>query len=139
MALVLSIFGVAYAAFCIWLVVRILNRRERWAKRMMAAAVGLPVLYAGSFGPACWISSHADVGNSVVSLAYRPVTWTFSLCQGTNRIADALMWYAQIGAKNRWEWQPEIDLERDLSEFPDEKLEYVVRVRWHWRYLPPAV
>jgi hypothetical protein len=32
MAAALSIFGVAFAAFCMWLAVRIVNRRERWAK-----------------------------------------------------------------------------------------------------------
>jgi hypothetical protein len=32
MVLVLSIFGVSFAAFCVWLTVRIVNRKERWAK-----------------------------------------------------------------------------------------------------------
>src|SRR5579872_7207719 len=32
MAIALAIFEVAFAAFCIWLMVRIVNRRERWAK-----------------------------------------------------------------------------------------------------------
>ena len=50
-----SVLGVAFAAFCVWLVVRIVNRRERWAKwTLVAAAVGLLVLYVASLGPACW-------------------------------------------------------------------------------------
>jgi len=29
-----AIIGIAFAAFCVWLAVRIVNRRERWAKRI---------------------------------------------------------------------------------------------------------
>jgi hypothetical protein len=32
MLIVLSAIGVAFAAFWVWLAVRIINRRERWAK-----------------------------------------------------------------------------------------------------------
>jgi multisubunit Na+/H+ antiporter MnhE subunit len=39
MDLALSIFGVAFAALCVWLTVRIINRRERWAKWTLAAAL----------------------------------------------------------------------------------------------------
>jgi hypothetical protein len=28
--MLLSILSVAFAAFCVWLIVRIVNRRERW-------------------------------------------------------------------------------------------------------------
>lgn len=52
MELALPIFGLIFAAFCVWLAVRIVNRRERWAKWTLATIVGLPVLYAASFGPA---------------------------------------------------------------------------------------
>ena len=61
MAFVLPALAVAFAAFCIWLTVRIVNRREQWAKWTLAAVVGLPVLYVLSFGPAhvlSWPSSH---------------------------------------------------------------------------------
>jgi hypothetical protein len=57
MSIVLPALGIVFAAFCIWLVVRIVNRRERWAKWTLAAAVSLPWLYLVSFGPACWITS----------------------------------------------------------------------------------
>jgi hypothetical protein len=46
MASTLAVFCVAFAAFCVWLGVRIVNRRERWAKRngrathLVAAASG---------------------------------------------------------------------------------------------------
>ena len=60
MDVALAVFGVAFAAVCVWLTVRIVNRRERWAKWMLAVVVGLPVLYVASFGPACWWFSAED-------------------------------------------------------------------------------
>src|SRR5580765_2198488 len=43
MATLLSTFAVAFAACCVWLTVRIVNRRERWAKWTLAAVVGQPL------------------------------------------------------------------------------------------------
>ena len=58
MTILLSVLGVSFAAFCIWLGVRIVNRRERWAKwTAVGLLVGLPLLYVGSFSPACWIAA----------------------------------------------------------------------------------
>jgi hypothetical protein len=54
MALALSIFGVAFAAFCLWLTVRIVNRRERWAKRTAAGLV-LLAWYPLSLFPIAWL------------------------------------------------------------------------------------
>ena len=45
MALALLIVGIAFAAFCVWLTVRIIDRRERWAKWTLAGAIGLPALW----------------------------------------------------------------------------------------------
>jgi len=39
MALAPSIIGITFAAFCLWLSVRIVNRRERWAKWTAAVVV----------------------------------------------------------------------------------------------------
>ena len=50
--------AVAFAAICVWLTVRVVNRRERWAKRTLATVVGLPLLYVASFGPMCRYVSH---------------------------------------------------------------------------------
>ncbi len=57
MSYVLLVLCVAFAAGCVWLTVRIVNRRERWAKRTAVALACLPILYALSFGPACWIAA----------------------------------------------------------------------------------
>jgi hypothetical protein len=65
-------FGVAFAAVCIWLAVRIVNRRERWAKWTLAVVVTVPVLYVASFGPVCWwISRYGD--SEWLPDVYRPV------------------------------------------------------------------
>ena len=56
MAIALVVTAVAFAAFCVWLTVRIVNRKERWAKWTLAVImVGSPVLYALSIGPAAWL------------------------------------------------------------------------------------
>jgi type VI protein secretion system component VasK len=46
MAIVLLALSVAFAAFCVWLVVRIINRRERWAKWTLAGALIVGCLVA---------------------------------------------------------------------------------------------
>jgi hypothetical protein len=46
MGIVLTVLGVVFAAVCVWLVVPIVNRRERWA---IGAAV-LIATYAGIIG-----------------------------------------------------------------------------------------
>jgi len=47
--------GVLVAAFAIWLTVRIIARRERWAKRTAVAATLALVVYALSWGPALYV------------------------------------------------------------------------------------
>ena len=83
MAIILQAVGVAFAALCVWLTVRIVNRRERWAKWTLAAVVSLPVLYVASYGPACWWFSgvygpSSSNGSKVrrVPQIYRPIVWT---------------------------------------------------------------
>src|SRR5438045_1440998 len=57
MAILLAVIGVAFVAFCIWLTVRIINRRERWAKRTLAV-----VTASGAYLPAyaCMVEPHAE-------------------------------------------------------------------------------
>ena len=50
MTMLLSTLAVAFAAFCVWLGVRVVNRRERWAKSTAAAVVVLlPVTYGAAY------------------------------------------------------------------------------------------
>src|SRR5258708_3223754 len=72
---VFPILAITFTAFCIWLAVRVFNRRERWATRMLATAIALPVLYVLSVGPACWISSRLQPSGTVVSTIYVPIIW----------------------------------------------------------------
>jgi hypothetical protein len=58
---IVGISGLVVAAFVIWLTVRIVNRRERWAK-WTAVALSIPlVLYPLSSGPVCWVIHHCDL------------------------------------------------------------------------------
>ncbi len=50
MDIALLVLAVAFAAACVWLVVRIVNRRERWAKRTLAAVLVALAMYLASFG-----------------------------------------------------------------------------------------
>jgi len=96
--------AVAFAAFCVWLAVRIVNRRERWAKWTLGMTVGLPVLYVASFEPWCWVMSRyglvADNTRDLektarFSLIYQPVLNAWDNCAGTP-IGRAIDWYANL-------------------------------------------
>ena len=99
MAVTLAIFGVAFAAFCVWLGVRIVNRRERWAKWALAATVVVPMLYVASFGPACWlVSSRVYPLIGVARVAPR-IYWPLGALHknGPVAVASLLDWYAKLG------------------------------------------
>src|SRR5262249_55978336 len=95
MVIALSLFAVAFAAVSVWLVVRIVNRRERWAKWTLAGLIGVPALYAGSFGPACWISDRDILSENAVIATYRPLV---TLCISTDSMLPrrAVIWYGQL-------------------------------------------
>jgi len=95
MNILLAVLAAAFAAFCVWLIVRIVNRRERWAKWMLATMLLLPVLYVTSFGPACWISSRLQPSGTIVSTVYSPVirVWV----EGPLTIQELMSRYVQVG------------------------------------------
>lgn len=94
MGLAVAIFGVALAGFCVWLAVRIFNRRERWAKRLaVGTAIALPVLYLLSFGPVCWIAS-LDPEDPRPPDIYLPLSYATDI---SDEIGDALCWYSMLG------------------------------------------
>jgi hypothetical protein len=95
MSIVLPALAVAFAAICIWLGVRIFNRRERWAKWILVGVVGLPVLYVASFGPACWISSRLQPSGEIVSTVYSPIIP--AMLQGPVAVQSVLTYYAAFG------------------------------------------
>jgi|SRR5579863_466531 len=91
MASVLSIVGVAFAAFSVWLTVRIVNRRERWAKWTLATIFGLPLAYVASFGPACALADRGMLPRTTLDTTFSPCL--FLVTDGPNPFGTAL-----------WEW-----------------------------------
>ncbi len=91
----------SFTAICVWLVVRIVNRRERWAKWTLAIYIGLPLLYIVGFGPACWISSRANMGASFVTAVYGPVVKKVPVPSVLAVVIDG---YSRLGASSGWRW-----------------------------------
>ena len=94
-----AIFGIVFAAFCVWLAVRIVNRQERGAKR---TALGLFVVLVGyplSIGPACWLSSRVGCGASIVTAVYSPMLMFVPTSAST-----MLMRYSAVVSAPKWSW-----------------------------------
>ena len=76
MTILLPALSFAFAAFCVWLVVRIMNRRERWAKWALAGILlTILVVYPLSFGPAeylKWKYYERDWLPTLEEQVYRP-------------------------------------------------------------------
>jgi len=115
-ATVLIVSGVAFAAVVVWLTIRIINRRERWA---IWATVGLFALamYPVSFGPVCWITSRANVGAWAVPTVYRPIVCAM---RESNRIYVALDSYARLGSPDSWQWSTWSDGSWGVPEYASE-------------------
>lgn len=110
MDIVLPALAVAFTAFCVLLTVRIVNRREWWAKQTLAAVVGLPAVYIASFGPACWINERLGVGMNAISIVYDPI---IRLASNDIRVRRPVQKYATIGSRRfsiidhgKIEWSP---------------------------------
>ncbi len=110
--------AIAFAAFCVWLGVRIVNRRERWAKRT-AAVVALALVYPISFGPAGWITGHLGHGADIVSCVYRPMTWGMTLSYNKSRLDYAITKFAELGAPYGWKWRRSVYGDGTIG-------------KWHW-------
>jgi hypothetical protein len=98
MEILLPALAIAFVAFCIWLGVRIINRREQWAKWLaLGLAVNLPVLYVLSFGPVCWVCVRAksESGCRRIGSIYAPLLW---LGIETTWAIEPLEWYMWLGA-----------------------------------------
>src|SRR5262245_31992187 len=56
----LLLLAIAFSACCLWLAVRVINRRERWAKWAFAVMVVTALFgYPLSIGPACWLTARS--------------------------------------------------------------------------------
>ena len=96
MGVLLPIFGTAYAASCLWLIVRIVNRRNRWAKWNLAIAVVLPMMYVLSFGPACWLNERGHLPDSDFGDIYGPIL--IRLPNG--KLMQPIAWFVAVGTRN---------------------------------------
>ena len=95
MTILLSTLAVASAAFCIWLMVRVVNRRDRWAKWTLAV-VGVPALYIASFGPACWLSDREIIPRTVPWRFYDPLAECLAYGE-SECIRDLMVAYGEWG------------------------------------------
>ncbi len=99
MTIVLPVLAVTFAAFCVWLAVRIVNRRERWAKwTAVALLAGSPLLYPLSFGPACWSfrSQRTAAKYRLLETYYGPLI--NASCEPNSTLSNALNWWANLFA-----------------------------------------
>jgi len=104
---IISSLCLAFVAFIVWLTVRFVNRRERWAKRTGMILVALLVLYPLSFGPGCWWLSkpqerHGKGGTWIEyesPYAYWPIGWI--ACNGPESLKQRIVWYAKLLAGDR--------------------------------------
>jgi len=101
MATALTVSGAAFAAFCVWLSVRFVNRRERWVK-WTAAGVVVALLYPLSFGPACWITSRLNTGAGCIPSVYRPLA--LIMIDGPADLTELLLSFSTFGAAPDWCW-----------------------------------
>ena len=102
MRIVLPAMGVAVAAFAVWLTVRLVNRRKRLGRRtwITVAAVAVLVGYPLSFGPACWITSRANLSQNLVNVAYQPILWGFD--HGPDWLRCRIHDYADFASVGLW-------------------------------------
>jgi hypothetical protein len=100
-ALLLSL-GVAFAALCVGLTVRIVKRRERWAQWTLGAVVALPVLYVLSIGPSAWLTTRhlmpEALGRATKHL-YDPIE--LLMAYGPKPVDQAMRWYVGL-------WYPSV-------------------------------
>lgn len=90
------IFGIVYPSLCIWLGVRIFNRRERWAKWMLAATLALAAAYPLSIGPVQWLDERSPLPrwtDKPIEVIYAPLDWTI---QHSETAHVALDWYLDL-------------------------------------------
>ena len=93
MTTLLPALGVAFAAFCVWLGVRIVNRRERWAKTLAVVLASSALLYVLSIGPVYWLAWQdylPEWTDGPLDFFYTPIH------QSPKPIHDAVNWYVHL-------------------------------------------
>ncbi len=72
MTIILPALAITFAAACVWLTIRVYNRRERWAKWTLAGVV-LALAYPLSCGPMLWLGVHGWTPAWLVEWLYWPL------------------------------------------------------------------
>ena|SRR5436190_17578557 len=114
MAIALAFFGVAFAAFCVWLTVRLVNRRERWAKWTAAVLVVVLTAYPLSIGPVIWLSRSGWIPES----AGRPLAYLYAplnFVELIPKIGPLFEWYME-----RWIPTPKEPVIFDAIDVPSD-------------------
>lgn len=88
-----ALLGMAAVAFCVWLGVRIVNWRERWA-RWTAVGLAVPLLYVAGFGPACLMVKMDLMSLSSLTTTYRPCVAL--AVDGPQPIRVPLRWWTEF-------------------------------------------
>jgi hypothetical protein len=97
--------------------------------------IGLPVLYVASLRPACWITSRADCGESLLPVVYWPILKLMSwkevhdlasrppeggfwdhASDGTLLRDGLFCWYAEVAAREGAHWFYTVSYERNRAE-----------------------
>lgn len=94
MTILVQTLAAAFAAFCVWLTVRIVNRRERWAKRTAIAMILVLAAYPISIGPVIWFSHNGWFPN----WAARPLAYLYfplDYLETVPPLGQILEWYME--------------------------------------------
>ncbi len=85
---------------------------------LVAVLVGYPL----SFGPVCWITSHANSGAGAIPVVYKPIVQCLSSDKKWLRMTVGR--FSKAGAAQGWRWRPARDLPiREKIVMPE---------RWDW-------
>jgi hypothetical protein len=99
MTILVPALAVAFVAVCVWLTVRVVNRRERRAKWTLAVLIGLPVVYVLSFGPVCWITTRPRLRDFPPQVHWATrIFWPVGRVLGDESQAmAAIRWWSLLG------------------------------------------
>jgi hypothetical protein len=101
MTILLPTLAIAFAAFCVWLTVRIVNRRERWAKWTAVALIAVLVTYPLSFGPVNWLVVN-DYAPEWLLQPIEEFYWPLALTSAyaPQPVGNVLVWYTKLWLPN---------------------------------------
>lgn len=70
----------------------------------VVVAFAPPVLYIGSFGPACWLTArrHGDQPSQAM-IVYYPVAYVLMRTNHRSRLANSLKWWMRVGLSKGFE------------------------------------